>query len=51
MRNLVRAGVSEKVAMTLTGHKTQSMLQRYDIVSDGDLRDAVKKLAERESRR
>ena len=40
---------TEHVAMRLTGHKTSSMLRRYDIVSTADLRDAVAKLAERES--
>ena len=49
VRNLIRAGVSEHVAMRLTGHKTSSMLRRYDIVSTADLRDAVAKLAARES--
>lgn len=45
VRNLVRAGVSEHVAMTLTGHKTRSVFDRYDIVSGTDTREAVKKLA------
>jgi hypothetical protein len=30
--------------MQLTGHKTRSVFERYNIVSDGDLRDAAKRL-------
>lgn len=45
VRNLIRAGVSQKVAMELTGHLTPSVFERYNITDDRDRRDAVAKLA------
>lgn len=44
VRNLVRAGVSEHVAQTMTGNKTRAVFDRYPIVSDGDLREAAVEL-------
>jgi len=44
VRNLSRTGVSDTVAMKLTGHKTRSVFNRYNITNEEDLAEAARKL-------
>ena len=41
VRHLIRAGVPPHTVMAFSGHRTASMLKRYDIISLDDLRDAA----------
>jgi integrase len=46
VRNMVRRGVPQKTAREISGHKTDAVFSRYNIVSGADIADAARKIEE-----
>jgi hypothetical protein len=44
VQNMVNVGVPERIAMTVTGRKTRSIIDRYHILSPADLQGVARKL-------
>jgi len=44
-RNMIRSGTPDKVVMAVTGHSTRTMLDRYNITSERDTREAMARVS------
>jgi hypothetical protein len=48
VRNLIRDGTAERVAMDISCHKTRAVFDRYNIVSKTDLIEAARRIESRQ---
>ena len=46
VRNFRKSGLAESEGMALSGHKTNSVYKRYDIISDDDLTESMNRVQE-----
>jgi hypothetical protein len=44
IKNLMKMGVNERVAMMISGHKTRAVFDRYHIVDEADVLAAMKRV-------
>ena len=49
VRNPRRLGVQESVVMKISGHKTRSVFERYNIIDEADITEAARKLNEKQN--
>jgi integrase len=44
IKNLIKAGVNERIAMSISGHKTRAVFDRYHIVDTDDVVEAMRRV-------